>query len=331
MHEGIVIPTSVFWPPSTMITVLPMWNGKPGSFMTMPAEAFATEYEVLPAKEDSGKVVIMADMEGISNVPPDWSAVTPAEETGGVRTEAYEKAGRSMTLDVLMAVAGARAAGAREIVVVDSHWHDTNLSEKDFDDGVRLQRGSQAAVAAMEGASALVMIGWHARAGTAAAFLAHTYTERVKRLLIDGAEVGEIGMLARISAACGVPVVFVSGDRAACMEAAADIGCLTVETKCFVDAGHPLGAPAGPFLRDQLSVWSEIVLGVQQALLTIETAALPPACPGRFDVEVHPQYAISSPENAIPRGPGCYEIADGDIRGNYSAFQRFVDELPALT
>ncbi|WP_426916574.1 M55 family metallopeptidase, partial [Staphylococcus arlettae] len=82
----------------------------------------------------------------------DEAAVTPAEETGGVRTPVYAAACAAMTQDVQWAIAGARAAGAQEIIVADSHWYDTNLLDEDFDDPV--VRGSQAALRAMDGADA---------------------------------------------------------------------------------------------------------------------------------------------------------------------------------
>ncbi|MFC7634544.1 M55 family metallopeptidase [Paraburkholderia humisilvae] len=44
---------------------------------------------------------------------------------------------------------------------------------------------------ATEGADAAILVGWHAKAGTPRACLPHTYTERIKRLTIDGREVGE--------------------------------------------------------------------------------------------------------------------------------------------
>ncbi|HOJ40091.1 MAG TPA: M55 family metallopeptidase, partial [bacterium] len=71
-----------------------------------------------------------------------------------------------------------------------------------------------------EGYQAMLMVAQHARAGTPGATLAHTYSSRsVYRYWLNGQEVGEIGLRAYVAGSLGVPVIFVSGDQAACQEA----------------------------------------------------------------------------------------------------------------
>ncbi|MFC7633318.1 M55 family metallopeptidase [Paraburkholderia humisilvae] len=300
-------------------------NRWPTTLMTSAEKTFFEEYDFLEIPKGIGRVVIMADMEGVTGVPNKWAAVTPAEMTGGQRTEAYDAACRAMTLDVLMAVAGARAAGAREVVVADSHWNDTNLAEADFD--CQVLRGSNAAIRAMLGADATMLIGWHARAGAGAACLPHTYTERIRRLSIDGQEVGEPGMLARLAAGRGVPVVMVAGDQAACDEISGDIGCLTTSTKS-VDAAGVVRH------RTRIEVMREIVGNAYTAIhgLALGTRPeLPRHQPGQFEVEIHAGYEVDGDTEVERVAQSKYRIRTGSILDTYGAFQRFVERLPALT
>jgi D-amino peptidase len=269
-----------------------------------------------------GKIVIMADLEGVGGVPNEEAAVTPAEETGGVRTPAYAAACLAMTWEVQMAVAGARAAGAQDIVVVDSHWHDTNLLDADFD--VPVRRGSQAAIQAMAGASGVIMVGWHAKAGAAHACLPHTYTDRIAHLFIDGIELGELGMLGKLAAHQGVAVLLVSGDRAAREEAIQDLGVARAL------ATKHMGAHTTTYLPRQ-DIWKDLVAqayaAVREAGQQRPRARLPFA-PGVFEVEVWPGYEVEGDAEAQQVGPRTYRIQGGSILESYAKFQRWVDRLP---
>lgn len=293
-----------------------------GELKSLPLDVIATDWVLREPERKTGRVVIMADMEGITGVPNDEWAVTPAEETNGVRTAEYAAACRQMTLDVQMAIAGARAGGAQEIIIADTHWYDSNLRDEDFD--VPVVRGSQAALQAMEGAVAAMLIGWHAKAGTPKACLPHTYSERIKRISIDGQEVGEIGMLTRLIASCGVPVVLVTGDYAACQEV---LAAFTVTTKMVDDAGVVDHWQAQ-------TVRSNIAITALMAIHNLRYATedtLPSHHPGQFEVEVFPQYAIASHQEAELLSSGAYQIKARDIRASYSSFQRFVDRLPGVS
>src|SRR2546430_14108092 len=58
----------------------------------------------------------------------------------------------------------------------------------------------------------------HAMAGAKDAVLAHSQSFSVKRILINGNEVGEIGQIAAIAGYFGIPVIMLAGDQAACSE-----------------------------------------------------------------------------------------------------------------
>lgn len=276
----------------------------------------------------TGRAVILADLEGITGVPNDEHAVTPAEETGGVRTPLYAAACRAMTLDVLMALAGVRAAGATDVVLADSHWYDTNLRDEDFD--VPVVRGSQAALRAAQGAVAALLIGWHAQAGTPCACLPHTYTDRIARLCIDGQAMGEIGMLARLLAHHGTPVVLVCGDAAAVEELHHEGPALrtarTVVTKTVDDQGV---AHHRPVDAARASIVVEAFRAIRDRANATTLPELAEHRPGRFEVTLQTGFdGLTDPE-AERIGPATYRIQGTTILESYAAFQRFVDRLPA--
>lgn len=320
--RGFVVPNTADAPPHWASVMHLGEDDGPGSVLSSHRGRMASEWIPVEPPGKVGRVVIMADMEGITGVPNNDVAVTPAEETGGVRTPEYAGACRAMTLDVQWAIAGARAAGAQEIIVADSHWYDTNLLDEDFD--VPVVRGSQAALRVMEGADAAMLIGWHAKAGTPRACLPHTYTDRIKRLMIDGREVGEIGMLTRLISSYGVPVVLVTGDLAAHEEVQSDEpgvkSAVTVVTKRVNEQGvaefwYRRNEIAGYAYQAIRALVGDVVLACHQ--------------PGQFEVDVFPEFRVASDEEAELVDTGMYRITATGIRESYAAFQRLVERMPA--
>jgi D-amino peptidase len=304
--EGLVIPTIT--PQSNpqksenMISIISLKSKK---IITLNQSDFDRQYKIINKELPTKSIVIMVDMEGITGVPNQWEAVTPAEETGGVRTPIYKASCKAMTLDAKMALAGARGAGAN-IVVSDSHWNDTNLLDEDFD--VKVLRGSQASIKAMKDADGTMLIGWHGKAGSPNACLAHTYTERVKSLKIDGIEVGEVGMLARLASAQQTPVILVTGDKIACNEVLNDFNCPTVGTKFMTVQGVLLH-------RHPYEIWSEIIMNAYQSVMDLHESQTQkhvfkiPSCePGIFEVTIHDKYLVEGNSDAEIIGEGVYRI-----------------------
>jgi D-amino peptidase len=71
-----------------------------------------------------------------------------------------------------------------------------------------------------ESFQALLMIGYHSRAGSAANPLAHTFSGNIESLKINGRYASELHMYAYAAALVKVPLVFVSGDKGICEEGA---------------------------------------------------------------------------------------------------------------
>ena len=175
--------------------------------------------------EQKLKVYLFVDMEGISGI-------TNAEQTTGTL---HEEGCRLMAEDINACVEGCFAAGATEVVVKDGHWKGVNVDPKRIDSRARLIQGVTPDVRFqdMERSEALILLGYHAKALTPCAMLAHSYSSvSIQGMWLNGREVGEIGVDAAIAAEHKVPVVLVSGCDKVVAEAREWIpGVVTCQTK----------------------------------------------------------------------------------------------------
>lgn len=152
------------------------------------------------------KVYVFADMEGISGV-------TCSEQTLPSASR-YREGCRRMADDINACVAGCFDAGATEVVVRDGHGGGKNVDPAQIDPRARLIQGATPHVrfAELEGCGAMILLGYHAKALTPQAVLAHSYSSAtIQGLWLNGREVGETGLDAAMAAEHGVPVVMVSG------------------------------------------------------------------------------------------------------------------------
>jgi D-amino peptidase len=162
------------------------------------------------------KLFVSIDLEGCTGVF--------AEDQIEPGRPAYEGARRLMRGDLDAVIEGCLAGGADEIVVCDAHDRGANLSSADLPSVARLVGGSPRPLGMMAGIDgsfgAALLVGYHARAGTTAAVLDHTYAYKVFRVRVDDMiEAGELALNAAVAGCFGVPVVFVSGDEATVAEA----------------------------------------------------------------------------------------------------------------
>ncbi len=163
------------------------------------------------------KVFLSSDMEGTAGVV-DW------DQCVGDGPEAT--AGRRLLLaEVNAAIEGARAGGATEIVVNDSHATMRNLPPVELAGEASYISGSHKPLYMMQGLDgsfdAVLLVSYHGSVG-APAGLSHTYSPRVvAEARLNGVACGEAGINALVAAHFRVPVVLVTGDRCACEETAA--------------------------------------------------------------------------------------------------------------
>jgi len=175
------------------------------------------------------KVLISVDMEGVCGVTS-WVQVTPPQHARGDRAPAeYERARARLTREVNAAVEGALAGGADEVIVNDAHDGMRNLVPEDLHESVRFIGGSDKALGMMqgideEGVGAAFFVGYHAKAGTPHAPLAHTWTGYVQDVRFGDVSTGEYGINAAVAGHFGVPVTLVTGDDKAVAQVRALLG-----------------------------------------------------------------------------------------------------------
>lgn len=164
------------------------------------------------------KVFISADIEGITGLVS-WS------QCGGPGDgHDWSFARKRMTADVNAAIRGARAGGAEEVLVKDSHGSMKNLLIDELEPGTQLVSGLGSGRDGMmigldSSFDAVLLVGYHAMAGTQGGVMEHAFTNTVHRMWIRDLEVGEIAMSAGLAGSYGVPVVMIASDKAGCREA----------------------------------------------------------------------------------------------------------------
>jgi len=122
-----------------------------------------------------------------------------------------------MTLEVNAAIEGALAAGADEVIVNDSHDGMRNLLPDELHPECRFISGNDKGLGMMQGVDldgigAVFYTGYHAKAGTPNAPLAHTWSGYLNDVRLDGLSTGEFGINAIVAGHFGVPVALVTGD-----------------------------------------------------------------------------------------------------------------------
>jgi D-amino peptidase len=165
-----------------------------------------------PAKRVAGlKVYISADMEGITGV-------ASVDQLSPSNFE-YQQARQWMTGDVLAAIEGARAAGATEFVVSDSHGNGESLFIDKFptDIPITIVRSFPRPLGMMEGIdssfAAVMFVGYHASTSSLTGVRAHTISSALlTRIALNDVSQSEAGINAAIAAQFGVPVVMITGD-----------------------------------------------------------------------------------------------------------------------
>lgn len=181
------------------------------------------------AAQDGLKVYISADMEGVVG--------TVTSDQLGPSGFEYQRFREIMTAEVNAAIAAARAAGATEILVSDSHGNGENLLMDKLPQDIQLVRSWPRPLGMMEGIDetfdAAILIGYHASTDNTRGVRAHTMSSaNLTGISLNGVRVPEAGISAAIAGDFGVPVVMLSGDDAIGAEATALLGDLeTAVTK----------------------------------------------------------------------------------------------------
>lgn len=173
---------------------------------------------VVAAATQPLKVFISVDMEGITGVYSDKEVSRGQPD--------YDYFREIMTRDTNAAIEGAFAAGATEVLVREGHGGMNHLLIDMLDKRVRIVRGPthpQSMLVMMEGFDstfdAVVLIGYHASTNYPNSILPHTMGKEVLYFKVNGQLQSEGSYNALIAGRYDVPVVMLSGDKAACEEA----------------------------------------------------------------------------------------------------------------
>jgi len=177
----------------------------------------------LNAQEKRMKIYISADMEGVVGVVTGDQLTPQGFE--------YQRFREFMTQEVNAAIEGARAAGATEIVVSDSHGNGENLLVEKLPRDVLLVRSWPRPLMMMQGIDAsfagAIFIGYHSSTTSMEGVRAHTISSaRLADVKLNGLSMSEAGINAAIAGQFNVPIIMVSGDNIVVKETTSLLGDL---------------------------------------------------------------------------------------------------------
>jgi D-amino peptidase len=172
------------------------------------------------------RVVIWTQMEGVAGITT-WEQIKSSNPT-------FMEARRLYTNEVNAAVRGAKKAGVKEIIVIES---SENGSEYSYNSLIKdsLESGAEyvfgchwgkylTPFTAQPGCHALFLLGAHSMAGSTGTFSHTLSSKNVLSILQGDKPIGEIGIAASLATNYNIPLLFVSGDDVACKEAMDFVG-----------------------------------------------------------------------------------------------------------
>lgn len=163
------------------------------------------------------RVVVGTDIEGVAGVV---SMEDQSRNTGRY----HDHAKRLATAEINAAVDGLLDAGVEDILVIDGHGPG-GLWFEDIHEAAQLLHGRPGAPRSVRDPilaeyDACVMIGQHAMAGIATSNQNHTQNSReIDYYKLNGKLIGEIAQFGLYNGDLGLPLIFLSGEEAACQEA----------------------------------------------------------------------------------------------------------------
>ncbi len=160
------------------------------------------------------KIFLLTDLEGVAGVAT-FDDTAPSGRD-------YERSKSLLTGEINAAVTGILATSAADIWVVDGHGcGGINYPELHPEAKWIAGKGIFHALNYTD-FDAVLFVGQHARNGAPRAHLNHTMDSRsIVEVKINNVPVGEFGLWAGFFGQMSVPILFLSGDQAACEEARA--------------------------------------------------------------------------------------------------------------
>jgi D-amino peptidase len=238
------------------------------------------------------KVFISVDMEGTSGLE------RLEEIFRGL--PGFDRFRQLMAGDANAVIQGAIDGGADEIVVSDSHGYMCNINPDDLVPGIRLKRGQlRRRWCQMKGFEndydAVLLVGYHAKAGNQDAILSHTWITSFLDVRVNGQSVPEPSLNTWLAGSFGVPVVMLSGDDHVIREASpvmGDIHYAQVKTSTGYSSGEHL--PLGESRRLLRDTARDAVAGARERKPVV--AELPVT----IELDLSPDPVAATPLGARP-------------------------------
>ena len=173
-------------------------------------------------------IYVMVDAEGLSGIHIKEQVMS----SGAL----YSEFRKYMTQEINICVEGLKSGGANKIIVRDAHASGTNVLWHELSplaDEYIMGNSGTVRMPGIEECDAVVLLGYHAMAGTPMAVLEHTMSSvNWQNFWINGKRSGEIAYDTAVAGDYNKPVIMVSGDDKTCAEAAELIpGVVTAQVK----------------------------------------------------------------------------------------------------
>jgi len=180
------------------------------------------------------RVLIIADIEG--------SSCCPNYRASSFMTPQWRRACIGMTLDVNAVVEALFRHNVKQVIVQDFHRTGYNLIPSLIDSRAKVvlgyRQGPVPGIGEPPPADVVMFLGMHAASGSDG-FLAHTFTSRIQKLVINGVLTPEIAFFSGSLAPWNIRPVFFSGCPVACQQARVfipAIEALAIDKSSVLDA-----------------------------------------------------------------------------------------------
>lgn len=251
------------------------------------------------------RIFMVTDLEGVAGVV----SFTEQSYPDG---KYYEVARQLETAEVNAAVAGLIDAGVEDVLVWDGHGAG-GINFPDLHPAAQLLSGRPLApwsrlAEVIRRYEACVMIGQHALAGTLTGNQNHTQSSQsIDYYRLNGRPIGEIAQCALFCGGLGLPLIFLSGDLAACREAEELIpGIGTVAVKEGLGRGSAISLSAPEARR-------RIRAGITLAVEGQRSHPLPPLTwPGPYVLEK--RFFHTDAADAAASQPGAERVDSQTVR-----------------
>jgi D-amino peptidase len=250
------------------------------------------------------KIYVMVDMEGGSGILLE-SQTLPGNAN-------WDPGRKYLTWDMNACVDGCFRGGATEVVVFDVHHRHHNAFLDQLDPRAEYIQGQcrTERMPGVDGFDGVILLGYHAMAGTPEAVLEHTMSpSEWQNFWINGEKSGEIGIDAALAGEHGVPVIMVSGDDKACREARALLkGVVTAQVKKGLNVE---GAVLLPKERAHRLIRDSAAKAVQSCRKTKPHRVKPPV---RFRLELVSRVRMPNPRSYLKIIDGrTYEVTGSSV------------------